>query len=100
MRLGREKEMERAMGMGRGMEIGREMGMERKLRMEREMAMGIKVGIGREMKMEGLGGRWGWEVDRDREEDLYWMYHRERILETSTLSCNEEKEEVTKPPTR
>ncbi len=28
------------------------------------------------------------------------MYHRERILETSTLSCNEEEEEITKPPTR
>ena len=26
------------------------------------------------------------------------VYHRERILETSTLSCNEEKEEITKPP--
>ncbi len=29
-----------------------------------------------------------------------YVYHRERILETSTLSCNEEKEEITKPPTR
>jgi hypothetical protein len=28
------------------------------------------------------------------------VYHRERILKTSTLSCNEEKEEITKPPTR
>ncbi len=28
------------------------------------------------------------------------MYHRERILETSTLSCNEEEEEITKPPKR
>jgi hypothetical protein len=28
------------------------------------------------------------------------VYHRERILETSTLSCNEEEEEITKPPTR
>jgi hypothetical protein len=28
------------------------------------------------------------------------MYHRERILETSTLSCNEEEEGITKPPTR
>jgi hypothetical protein len=28
------------------------------------------------------------------------LYHRERILETSTLSCNEEEEEITKPPTR
>jgi hypothetical protein len=28
------------------------------------------------------------------------LYHRERILETSTLSCNEEEEEVTKPPKR
>jgi hypothetical protein len=28
------------------------------------------------------------------------LYHRERILKTSTLSCNEEKEEITKPPTR
>ncbi len=28
------------------------------------------------------------------------LYHRERILETSTLSCNEEKEEITKPPKR
>ncbi len=28
------------------------------------------------------------------------VYHRERILETSTLSCNEEKEEITKPPTK
>ena len=27
------------------------------------------------------------------------VYHRERILETSTLSCNEE-EEITNPPTR
>jgi hypothetical protein len=25
------------------------------------------------------------------------LYHRERILKTSTLSCNEEKEEITKP---
>jgi hypothetical protein len=28
------------------------------------------------------------------------LYHRERILKTSTLSCNEEKEEITKPPTK
>jgi hypothetical protein len=28
------------------------------------------------------------------------VYHRERILKSSTLSCNEEKEEITKPPTR
>ncbi len=28
------------------------------------------------------------------------VYHRERILETSTLSCNEEEEEITKPPTK
>jgi hypothetical protein len=28
-----------------------------------------------------------------------WLYHRERILKSSTLSCNEEKEEITKPPT-
>jgi hypothetical protein len=28
------------------------------------------------------------------------LYHRERILKTSTLSCNEEKEEITKPPKR
>ena len=28
----------------------------------------------------------------------YIMYHRERILETSTLSCNEEEEDITKPP--
>ncbi len=28
------------------------------------------------------------------------VYHRERILKTSTLSCNEEKEEITKPPTK
>jgi hypothetical protein len=28
------------------------------------------------------------------------VYHRERILGTSTLSCNEEEEEITKPPTR
>ena len=28
------------------------------------------------------------------------MYHRERILETSTLSCNEEEEDITKPPKR
>ncbi len=28
------------------------------------------------------------------------LYHRERILKSSTLSCNEEKEEITKPPTR
>ncbi len=28
------------------------------------------------------------------------LYHRERILRTSTLSCNEEEEEITKPPTR
>ena len=26
------------------------------------------------------------------------VYHRERILETSTLSCNEEEEDITKPP--
>ncbi len=31
---------------------------------------------------------------------IYLMYHRGRILETSTLSCNEEEEEITKPPTR
>ncbi len=31
---------------------------------------------------------------------LLIMYHRERILKTSTLSCNEEKEEITKPPTK
>ena len=30
----------------------------------------------------------------------YSVYHRERILETSTLSCNEEEEEITKPPKR
>ncbi len=30
----------------------------------------------------------------------YSLYHRERILETSTLSCNEEEEEITKPPKR
>ncbi len=30
----------------------------------------------------------------------YRVYHRERILETSTLSCNEEEEEITKPPKR
>ena len=29
-----------------------------------------------------------------------FVYHRERILETSTLSCNEEEEEITKPPKR
>jgi hypothetical protein len=29
-----------------------------------------------------------------------FLYHRERILETSTLSCNEEEEEITKPPKR
>jgi hypothetical protein len=28
------------------------------------------------------------------------LYHREQILKTSTLSCNEEEEEITKPPTR
>ncbi len=28
------------------------------------------------------------------------VYHRERILETSTLSCDEEEEEITKPPKR
>ncbi len=28
------------------------------------------------------------------------VYHRERILETSTLSCNEEEEDITKPPKR
>ncbi len=28
------------------------------------------------------------------------VYHRERILKISTLSCNEEEEEFTKPPTR
>ena len=28
------------------------------------------------------------------------LYHRERILETSTLSCNEEEEDITKPPKR
>jgi hypothetical protein len=28
------------------------------------------------------------------------LYHRERILETSTLSCNKEEEEITKPPKR
>jgi hypothetical protein len=28
------------------------------------------------------------------------LYHRQRILETSTLSCNEEEEGITKPPTR
>ncbi len=28
------------------------------------------------------------------------LYHRERILETSTPTCNEEKEEITKPPPR
>jgi hypothetical protein len=31
---------------------------------------------------------------------LKFLYHRERILETSTLSCNEEEEEITKPPKR
>ena len=30
----------------------------------------------------------------------FQLYHRERILETSTLSCNEEEEEITKPPKR
>ncbi len=29
-----------------------------------------------------------------------FLYHRERILETSTLSCNEEEEDITKPPKR
>jgi hypothetical protein len=32
--------------------------------------------------------------------DTVMLYHRERILETSTLSCNEEEEEITKPPKR
>ncbi len=32
--------------------------------------------------------------------DIQNVYHRERILETSTLSCNEEEEEITKPPKR
>ncbi len=31
---------------------------------------------------------------------VYRLYHRERILKASTLSCNEEEEEITKPPTR
>ncbi len=31
---------------------------------------------------------------------ILYLYHRERILKTSTLSCNEEKEEITKPPTK
>jgi hypothetical protein len=30
----------------------------------------------------------------------FLLYHRERILETSTLSCSEEEEEITKPPKR
>jgi hypothetical protein len=30
----------------------------------------------------------------------FQLYHRERILETSTLSCNEEEEDTTKPPKR
>ncbi len=29
-----------------------------------------------------------------------YLYHRELILETSTLSCNEEEEDITKPPKR
>ncbi len=33
-------------------------------------------------------------------EELKSLYHRERILETSTLSCNEEEEDITKPPKR
>ncbi len=36
----------------------------------------------------------------DQFETYKRLYHRERILETSTLSCNEEKEEITKPPTK
>ena len=32
--------------------------------------------------------------------NYHTMYHREQILKSSTLSCNEEKEEITKPPTR
>jgi hypothetical protein len=33
-------------------------------------------------------------------QDFTSVYHRERILETSTLSCNEEEEDITKPPKR
>ncbi len=32
--------------------------------------------------------------------EYVYLYHRERILETSTLSCSEEEEEITKPPKR
>ncbi len=43
-------------------------------------------------------------LDKIRSSISYWkcynLYHRERILETSTLSCNEEEEDITKPPKR
>ncbi len=38
--------------------------------------------------------------DHEEKKVIPKVYHRERIWKSSTLSCNEEKEEITKPPTR
>ncbi len=49
------------------------------------------------------GRKWEWkhyQVGKYQEKGEWRLYHRERILETSTLSCNEEEEEITKPPKR
>ncbi len=55
---------------------------------------GMSVNHEFEVKYEGFGMI---QYMRKRHEIVY---HRERILETSTLSCNEEEEEITKPPKR
>jgi hypothetical protein len=54
--------------------------------------------VGGQDKNEGPS-RCGQVMDIHTAKTLY-LYHRERILETSTLSCNEEEEEITKPPKR
>jgi hypothetical protein len=59
-------------------------------------------------ELQGGQGSGGAELDFSKRpggnepspQEDYRVYHRERILETSTLSCNEEEEEITKPPTR
>jgi hypothetical protein len=66
---------------------------------------------GRVLKVQSVCFEWGKEKHHKkdhqiREQELGFesifngLYHRERILETSTLSCNEEEEEITKPPKR
>ncbi len=57
-------------------------------------------GEGLSEDVEASGGGSGADSVEARVLLLPRLYHRERILKTSTLSCNEEEEEITKPPTR